>query len=1545
MGQNNIVRIPTKGDLVRAATLRLTLPPLAVYGQEWLWPEKPGFTKPTVNIDGTSYIANVPFGGQYYASNILSFNQWASSIPGVIYDQNSDKFIFTSTQYVAVLDPTFAGNLIGSAVFWGFDPKNYSYSNGQYLIYNSVNGKVIPDFTLEQAGWARTIGDPINTLSGIFLQPNQEIDGGYINFLGRNMSVLVWNNYDMPAAYTITNGGRIKFTQLGSYIIRTNFQLSFGADGSDGPPILPVFTNISVGTNSLIPGSSPIQVVNLNLNWYFYSTSPGTYISIEPMNDFYTSNTVTNVLGNPFPIFELVGQQIAIFPGINNTFAFTSEGQWLISGTLISNEQGSVNNLVTTVQIINMTTQSVSYTYDMSNQLGAVTLEFFIPVVVKPVSDYYAIYVNTVNGLNNVIFSSQSFITFTYLGLPIGGTPLYPNGGLILPLNGLLFKPSGSYEWDTQLASPCMELTNNNLTVTMTYTGGDLEPTMLTQSIYATGTKNMFSVTINQFTPYQTTAVGIGNFVMNTASYLGADLNSVGYCDDGTFYANGINFIGGSSFSTGSVVDIAVDTQNYLIWVRVDGGDWSSNVESGPPGDPSIGSYGFDISYIIGGYKFGVEVFNDGRIAGQITLNKTSLYSVPFSFNFKTTSVISDPLNFANFNEYGVESMISLDAGSINFPNIGTYMITSYLPLANSNLFTWDQNFAFINNLFLSNQNLTVTSYFNAKTPTIFVTSIPTSTKIMYSVTIDQVSSDTRVGIAIGSFNTGYSLGVTNDSFGYRQDGTSFNGTQLVVGDTFSTGSIVDVAIDMLHSALWVRVDGGNWSSSAGGTGGDPYRHINGFDISYLISPFRFGISTVYPGQVSYNTANVYSVPTDFTFIPGVPTTTKISNLLINGVSYPNPNSQDVSFVPTGLCVTGTDSIYITDSNENLLLKSDSSGVVNIVAGGNYGTSSGYGLSAYYGGPSYITNGPDGSIYASDVSTLVVSKTTPDGHVFLLAGNGISISRDGQGKNSSFINPSYIATSLTSTVYVVDFMNIRMIDSERNTYTLSAEAGNPFVQNPERPYYGEFIVGITVDSSSNIYFSTNMFSINQLPYGGGSSLNAPWVGKEQGFLDGPANVAQFLNIKALTIDPSDNIYVLDENVIRKITPTGDVTTLSASGGFFTNPTRPVIIPTVSQTPFSYFNGSLYYITEQIEVAYITISNALITQFLNIIPGNIKLNGGSTPVNIPIRTAGTFDISIGNDGASLDPSAYIWIYPITSSILPIPASDYHYYDSVGTWTIESADLKIGGQTIESLTGEAIEIWNDLKVPYENQPGLTLLTGKYDTTIASGRDYYINLPFYFYENSGSYLPISIINRQDVEIWITFKTLQQLTAIQTPPNPVQASLIVEYVYLAQPEIFWLSKTNLDYVIEQYQYQEISLGQGFTQGNFELIFENPVKELYFIIQIDGSLPYDWSNDGLANLGISINGEEFVTNRITDAIQLGTIEPLENFINFPTRNFYMKKFKSSINFSRLRQVILELNILRADGYYPSKKLRIIAVNRNVMRVADGLAGLMFISQ
>jgi hypothetical protein len=520
---------------------------------------------------------------------------------------------------------------------------------------------------------------------------------------------------------------------------------------------------------------------------------------------------------------------------------------------------------------------------------------------------------------------------------------------------------------------------------------------------------------------------------------------------------------------------------------------------------------------------------------------------------------------------------------------------------------------------------------------------------------------------------------------------------------------------------------------------------------------------------------------------------------------------------------------------------------------------------------------------------------------------------------------------------------------------------------------GQYLISCNFQSDSNLISNVSLFNEST------AIDNYRWINTNPDYLSTgefflPVTVSNTANIYSLYINSSSNIYI-DSWSFVTVTylglPTGG-TALYPNGGYILplNGILAILYDDmqidggggVYSVDFGVFNinGVQNMISFGSNVTFSNVGTYMCTSHVQLDTGNfISLTFSNTQYNYsltssttqtPIRVDKapmTLTVTLVNSeqGSSYVAPAYFHFSPLTSSATPPDYSQYHYYDSVGTWAIETADLKVGGQTIESLTGESIEIWNDLNVPYENQPGLKLLTGKYDMTIATGRDYYINLPFYFYEKSGSYLPISIIDRQDVEIWVTFRPLQALTAITTAQNQVQASLIVEYVYLAQPEITWLSRTNLDYMIEQYQYRDIQLAQGFTHGIFELNFENPIKELFFVIQVDGSLPYDWSNDGLVNLGLTINGEELMTTRITDPTQLGVLEPMENFINFPTRNFYMKTFKSPINFSRLRHVGLDLKVSRADGYYPAKTLRVVAVNMNAMRVANGLAGLMFISQ
>ncbi|GAA4456720.1 T9SS type A sorting domain-containing protein [Rurimicrobium arvi] len=90
--------------------------------------------------------------------------------------------------------------------------------------------------------------------------------------------------------------------------------------------------------------------------------------------------------------------------------------------------------------------------------------------------------------------------------------------------------------------------------------------------------------------------------------------------------------------------------------------------------------------------------------------------------------------------------------------------------------------------------------------------------------------------------------------------------------------------------------------------------------------------------------------------------------------------------------------------------------------------------------------------------------------------------------------------------------------------------------------------GIGMDKAGNFYVADwNNHMIRKIsPTGVVSTFAGTGV---RGYMDGPAATAQFNDPWGIAVDGSDNVYVADakNNVIRKITPAGIVSTLAGSG--------------------------------------------------------------------------------------------------------------------------------------------------------------------------------------------------------------------------------------------------------------------------------------------------------------------------------------------------------------------------------------------------------------
>jgi len=140
--------------------------------------------------------------------------------------------------------------------------------------------------------------------------------------------------------------------------------------------------------------------------------------------------------------------------------------------------------------------------------------------------------------------------------------------------------------------------------------------------------------------------------------------------------------------------------------------------------------------------------------------------------------------------------------------------------------------------------------------------------------------------------------------------------------------------------------------------------------------------------------------------------------------------------------------------------------------------------------PIALASDATGNIYVADQLNYVVKKIHPDGTIEILAGSGVDGNNDGTGNAASFGLCLGIAVDAAGNVYLTDF--------ENNEIRKITQAG----------------VVTTIIKSSG-----------------------------RGNADGTIATATFSNLHNIVIDKAGNFYVADANLIRKIAPDGNVTTI------------------------------------------------------------------------------------------------------------------------------------------------------------------------------------------------------------------------------------------------------------------------------------------------------------------------------------------------------------------------------------------------------------------
>ncbi len=296
---------------------------------------------------------------------------------------------------------------------------------------------------------------------------------------------------------------------------------------------------------------------------------------------------------------------------------------------------------------------------------------------------------------------------------------------------------------------------------------------------------------------------------------------------------------------------------------------------------------------------------------------------------------------------------------------------------------------------------------------------------------------------------------------------------------------------------------------------------------------------------------------------------------------------------PTGIAIDDNSVMYIADEHNNVVRKIDLNGNVTTLAGsGSAGSVDGVDKNATFSYPESITADNLGNVFVGDVSTYLIRKISVTGYTIdkplpaglnfdpttgIITGTPTAISPatdytitayNAAGSSSTIVNIAVdyvtpvvaapIISYQTPQVYTVNTAIATL--SPRNTggavpvstygqvSTLAGSGAFGAANGPGPAATFHYPLGIAIDGSGNLYIGDQGNSLIRKVSPAGQVGTLAGSGAK-GSTNGTGTAASFYDPYGVSIDVSGNIYVADEgdNLIRKVSPAGVVTTFAGSG--------------------------------------------------------------------------------------------------------------------------------------------------------------------------------------------------------------------------------------------------------------------------------------------------------------------------------------------------------------------------------------------------------------
>ena len=351
-------------------------------------------------------------------------------------------------------------------------------------------------------------------------------------------------------------------------------------------------------------------------------------------------------------------------------------------------------------------------------------------------------------------------------------------------------------------------------------------------------------------------------------------------------------------------------------------------------------------------------------------------------------------------------------------------------------------------------------------------------------------------------------------------------------------------------------------------------------------------------------------------------------------------------YTPFDTAFDTSGNMYVADYRNHRIRKVTPTGVVSTFAGSTMGYADGNGTSAQFKFPTKLAFDLSGNLLVCDMNNSMIRKITPTGDVTTVAGstNGYA---DGNGTAAQFSYPDGIAVNAIGEIFVSDQNNnrVRKIDTAGNVTTFVGDGASNTTDGAGTAASIESPAGMEFDTNGNlivIEYSSNGNLRKITPTGDVTTI-----------------VGGFNYPEDIAIDNMNVIYVADtdNSAIKKVDQFGTVT--SYAGGTFGDTDGDI-----ATAEFGYTSGVTFHANELV--------------FCDLANNKIKKISSQTsnrvPVNVDVTTLGTSNFDVHSFKIYPNPSTGIFTIDTKEEV------QIEVFDLVGKM-IKKENIHIGVNSID------------------------------------------------------------------------------------------------------------------------------------------------------------------------------------------------------------------------------------------------------------------------